>query len=435
MKILFVGHDLAYLLFYDAVQKNIPENNQNKFIHLYFRPSANLYAKFSLKKNVICIPSLSGEKSKSNIPKSIESEVVLDFYGKELSVLEKRSLLSKYHFYETELTRKIKEESFDLALIPGEYRLFEQAIIASLKKTQKKCKLLYFESGPPGFIYIDEKGVNANASFKKTKINNLVIQHTSNQKSPNAKTFEYKRSYPFIFYKFFLNIVDVIWLYFPLPNRNISDIFEYRAVLLARLSLFTRKLKNLFQFHLSHASKKKYPCIFAFLGQVENDVNHSLFGVNQSVILNNIDKVMQNSNALLLWRNHPLNDDYDLFIKVRDRFPTRVVLDNSKSLKKILNEISGIITVNSNGGLEGLMHGLPVLLLGKSYYQNIKGVVKTANNFIALATKKRNKILNDSIKNDAARFVRNSFFEVNYRGLDFKNAHLVSKLLICLNDS
>ena len=96
MIVFFVGHDLSYLLFYDAVQKNFLDKKENKFIHLYFRPSAYLYAKFILKKNVIFIPFLGGGNFKHKIQKSIQPKVNLNFYGKELSPHERNSLLSKF---------------------------------------------------------------------------------------------------------------------------------------------------------------------------------------------------------------------------------------------------------------------------------------------------------------------------------------------------
>jgi capsular polysaccharide export protein len=428
MKVLFVGHDLSYLLFYDAIQKNIPPKKTNKFIHLYFRPSAYLYAKFVLNRDAIHLPFFKTKNIEHISSKNNKSSINLDFYGKNIAIQDKQLLLSKFYFYKKELIQKINYESIDIALVPGEFRIFEQAVIDSIKKTKKRIKLLYFEAGPPGYVYIDEKGVNANASFKKSKVNNLVSGNRINKKNFHAGFTETEITYPFIFLKFILNIIDVIWLYIPIPNRNTSDFVEYKNAFLNRIHHIAEKIKKILQPRILFLENHKYPYTYAFLGQVENDVNHTHFGINQTIFLKYIDEVMENSNVLILWRNHPLNNNA-IFLKVFNKYRSRITLDNSKDLNETFSRVKGVITVNSNGGLEALLYGLPVLLLGNSYYENLKGVERNVRDFLSCLVGSEFNPSKEEIRQDAENFIRNSFFKINYRGLDFRNAYLISNLL------
>jgi capsular polysaccharide export protein len=429
MKVLFVGHDLSSLLFYDAIQKYMSPKNTKKFIHLYFRPSAYLYAKFILKRDVVHPPFFKAKNIEHVYTKNNKSRINLDFYGKNIAIQDKQLLLSKFYFYRKELIQKINYESIDIALVPGEFRIFEQAVIDSIKKTKKRIKLLYFEAGPPGYVYIDEKGVNANASFKKSKVNDLVSRNRINKKNFHADFTETKTAYPIIFLKFILNIIDVIWLYIPIPNRNTSDLIEYKNAFLNRINSFTEKIKKIFQPRILFLENHKYSYTFAFLGQVENDVNHTHFGVNQTIFLKYIDQIMANSDALILWRNHPLYNNNAIFLKVFNKYRGRIALDRSKDLKETFSRVKGVITVNSNGGLEALLYGLPVLLLGNSYYENLKGVERNVKDFLSCIVGSRYNASKEKIRQDAENFIRNSFFKINYRGLDFRNAYLISNLL------
>ncbi|WP_411564463.1 hypothetical protein [Pseudomonas shirazensis] len=51
----------------------------------------------------------------------------------------------------------------------------------------------------------------------------------------------------------------------------------------------------------------------------------------------------------------------------------------TQNIKKLMLKSKGLITVNSTAGLEALVLGKPVYLLGRVFYQNFPGVVKLAN--------------------------------------------------------
>ena len=171
--------------------------------------------------------------------------------------------------------------------------------------------------------------------------------------------------------------------------------------------------------------------LVVYIGQVRNDINHTHFGVTAAELGRRLTALLESDpTVFLVWRDHPLERSDALFLQLSVAFPDRVSRSGASSLRDDLQNAQGVVTVNSNGGLEALAAGLPVLLLGRAYFENLAGVWRDDAAFHHQRVAAARSGPDSAISADAARFLRDCFLPIDYRGEDFRNAHLAAQALL-----
>jgi capsule polysaccharide modification protein KpsS len=425
MKILFVGHDITYARFYEAIQLSMVEEFEVSATHVYFRPSAWLYAKYIKKFKVFTTAILKKTTYHPNKRFQETSNLDLLFYGGVINVAQKNKFENLFMEYCNFFNQLLKKDDYDIVILPGEFRLFEQAVIAEIKLCAKPIKMLFMEAGPQGYIYFDEVGVNANASFATSGFNKLNMTLKNSQANINLKPVMLEPLTKKL--RYLLLCADIFWIMFNKIIGDQIDLEEYWVALQNRTKKIfispEKKIKKIEGDKLLHS--------VLFLGQVSKDVNHTHFGVSGNELADRIIRILQDDKTIkIIWRDHPYERLDDLFLRVTENYPGRVYRSKSPSLNDDFNKCEGVITVNSNGGLEALKCGLPVLLLGSAYYATLSGVCKDSDSFKKYRNSIRVKGHDKFISNSANKFLKECFLPIDYRSENFDNAHLAAKLIV-----
>ena len=422
MNILFVGHDIAYVNFYIAIESALRQRIELSSLHLYSRPSAWLYSRLLLRLPSRS-PSLIRLFGRWLTYNNTHNEFIdLRFYQASSGANQRYQFERIYKGYFSFIQKTLSGNDFDLAVLPGEYRLFEQATIAVLESLKRTPQIIYFEAGPPGYVYLDKCGVNANASFANTGVSDLLVNITSQITTP---TIAHGTLYPLT--RKGLLFLDIMWLWLTKITSGLLDLEEFWVA-----------MKNRLRIHRFKRSKVKdqsdtllMGSYIIFIGQVRNDINNTHFGIAEIELEQRLIEILSSDLSIkMIWRDHPLEFSEKLFQKLSDAFPDRVFRLDKVPLKTLLASVQGVVTVNSNAGLEALASGLPVRLLGRSYFSKLQGVCVDNFSFEIFRKKIKESGPDQAIRRDAERFLKECFLPIDYRGGDFRNAHLAAEVII-----
>jgi capsule polysaccharide modification protein KpsS len=421
VKVLFVGHDIAYVNFYSAIEKALRKRTEFSSLHLYFRPSAWLYARLLLR-----VPANSPSLKRLLVrlivaPETNFDSIDLRFYPSTRDAIHRSKFEQLYFNYVRFIENALSNSKFDIAVLPGEYRLFEQATINVIKSLKQSPQIIYFESGPPGYVYFDKSGVNANASFAATGFSQLVANIGSSKVSDTNTRIRRPR----LMLKGLIAL-DTAWLWLAKITSGLLDLEEFWVAMHNRLRMY-RVLPSKVMAETDITLTGRY---VVFIGQVRSDINHTHFGINDSDLEQRlVELLLSDLSLMLIWRDHPLESSDEIFKRISTVFPSRILRMDKMTLKQVMGYAEGVVTVNSNGGLEALTVGLPVRLLGLSYFAKLKGVCFDNEQFGRFRKKIRNGGPDKDISDDAERFLRDCFVPIDYRNSDFRNAHLAAELI------
>jgi capsule polysaccharide modification protein KpsS len=422
MNVLFVGHDVAYVNFYLAIESALRQRTELSSLHLYSRPSAWLYSRLLLGLQSRS-PSLSRLLGRWLTYKSSNNELIdLRFYPSSSDVNQRVRFEQIYKGYFSFIKKTLSGSDFDLAILPGEYRLFEQATIAVLESLKRTPQIIYFEAGPPGYVYLDKCGVNANASFATTGVSDLIENIASQIIVPTITRVTIS---PLT--RKCLLVFDMAWLWLTKITSGLLDLEEFWVAMKNRLRihrLMPKKVKDESDNLLISSS-------IIFIGQVRNDINNTHFGITDVELEQHLIELLSSDLSIrMIWRDHPLEFSDKLFQRLSDVFPGRVFRLDKVQLQRLLASVEGVVTVNSNAGLEALASGLPVRLLGRSYFAILQGVCVDNFSFEIFRKKIKECGPDQAIRRDAERFLRECFLPIDYRGGDFSNAHLAAEVIL-----
>jgi capsule polysaccharide modification protein KpsS len=123
-------------------------------------------------------------------------------------------------------------------------------------------------------------------------------------------------------------------------------------------------------------------------------------------------------------RPHPLQGLDKEIKELHTQFPLQFQYAHGDcGLEENLIQSKGVVTVNSNGGLEALLYGKPVFILGRSYYEGCYGVVKTVEELLMFGNSK------EMVVKSASKFIDDCFIPVDYRSGDMNGAQIIGKML------
>ena len=411
-KILFSAHTIRDVKLYLSLIKF------STFDHtlLTFRLSSYLFARINgiKAKTMFHIPLIASIIPTFRNIKNTNFDIDTNFYS---SLKIKKNYFKKsFYLYNSYIDKNIEHTSLDIVFLTGESRINEQALLGMIPKS----KILFWEAGPKGKIYFSKFGVNANAGFSRNelslsyKFNSLCIASDQKLKTNDSMNFYFKAIeliYIFLIRSVFMNkeMNEV------LPNQ-VGD--YYRLVHKSLIPKF-----NLFDSKKEISSIECQEEYILFIDQVEFDVNNTHFGSN---IENTIEKVnnlisilkIKNPNIKLIRRAHPRQLKTKISENLSKKFNTLFINSSKGSLDEAINGASFIVTVNSTGGLDSLLLGRPVYLLGKSYYQDLYGVIDEKD----LKPYLEGKIVfeRELVIKEAHSFISKNFVPIDFRGGNFK---------------
>jgi capsule polysaccharide modification protein KpsS len=245
--------------------------------------------------------------------------------------------------------------------------------------------------------------VNSNANFfdNKNSLSNKFNQlcSTSHEKVITNDTFV-------IFFK----ILELMYIFFiNLIFRN----HEMNEILPKLSSFFTKN---------SIPKNKRPEQYILFIDQVELDVNNTHFGSSAEDICKKINNIIKLTKKLkpdlkIVRRAHPRQPISNIANNLSREFKS-IYFDTSEgSLEEAIQESFLVLTVNSTGGLDSLLCGKPVYLFGKSYYQDLFGVIDESN--LESYLKEELLLERELISHEANLFIENNFISIDYRGGNF----------------
>lgn len=372
------------------------------------RLSSWLYAKFSLVSCVaFFMPFWKYRKKKSwnNRNMDLISDYDLRFYN--------NTCISSVDLWamETYLAEKLKGTPLKLLLLPGEFRLREQAMIRQLGNTNKT---VFWEAGPPGSIYFSPYGTNANAKLELTYKGRGVPQMLEEKNTQCIAAINHKiRPWD----KLFLG-VDYIYLLI----LKLLSYLEFDELLPAKQKL--KMPRNVHQhFNRSECEGKS---LVIFYGQVEEDVNQSHFGITEIQLKGFLDETgLAGDKYQVLLKTHPRQQ-----VNKTNTFLSETIQSlcfYSDQVSRTFEYFDKVyhVTINSNVALELLLQGNNVTILGRSIYSNLAGVSQSLN---------YKETCPEVIKNGAESFVKAMFLSIDYRNRKFLKLQRFSKFLEALTE-
>lgn len=103
---------------------------------------------------------------------------------------------------------------------------------------------------------------------------------------------------------------------------------------------------------------------------------------NQVEILESILKAIA-VNDFLIVKEHP-NQPFELlktkYYKLKLKYPNLIFVSSTFENRELFEHIKAVFTIGSSFGIEALIHGVPVVNLGRIYYDQFPGVINIESN-------------------------------------------------------
>lgn len=291
-------------------------------LFLLFLKNPTVFLKFSGKKPVF-------EYYKNNYLKTIIRLPTL-FSISPLRWAYKLSFDIKTKLIYCFLERVFKTRSFDAVLIWGGAYL-PQTILKELCEIYKKQTLFFEVSSLPGKIQVDPQGVNFNSSLSRSPnfYKNLDFTHT--ETLPTEIGF---RSSKLTHSKALAELPEN-YIFVPFQVPSDSQILDHSSW-----------IKNMVHFY---------------------------------EVLDEVSKLRPSVTFVI--KEHP---SFKLSIQGRVSKNENIKFANSYETKKLIEDSSGVITINSSVGLEALILSKKVIVLGQVNY-DLEGLVLRASNINELS--------------------------------------------------
>lgn len=328
------------------------------------------------------------------------------------------------------------ENKIDVIISSGDSRMPIECCIAVAKK--RGIKIYFFEQGPFGTTIFDNSGVNANASFSGLckfdydlkipdpfdLINNIKEKSEGDYWSNRKATI----------YEKFFDYWSILLLY-P-PKYTLVDIIPVELSTGEPIkSVFLQKIDKLFKKAKVNNNCENADKYIALILQVPSDAQMILHSPLYKDSLSIVKDVVENAplGYVIALREHPLyknrygSDLYD-YVKSSEN----CYIDNKSSLSCFLERASVVVVNNSTVGLDALLIGKTVVVLGDSYYSNEEVVYKLDNSSNIgdiLSFSINNQICKTKIKNYIYWLVSCNLIPGHYRDSNLYNASYVIEKL------
>lgn len=292
-----------------------------------------------------------------------------------------------------------------IVFLTGTSRLSEQAIRSHFSLS----KIVYWEAGIHGTIYMSEKGVNADADFRDLP---------DGEHSYFAKLFSQT-----------CQVVEQDKITTTGAIAFIFKVFDGLYLVFLRYLLGNKEVDELLDINWNGSSDKKQVLglefssnYTLFVDQVEQDTNFTHFGNNPTETVDYLIFLMEqsglNETGFLVRRAHPRQLVTKVSEILKSYSGANYIDDSGSDLTQSLVNANLIITVNSTVGVEALLLGKPVVLLGDSYFDKLYGVLSQEEG-IRFASGQLD-LDSDRIKLAISQFLDNCFIPIDYRRSEFR---------------
>tara|TARA_Y100001935_G_scaffold252571_1_gene256786 strand:+ start:2286 stop:3530 length:1245 start_codon:yes stop_codon:yes gene_type:complete len=395
-KVLFTAHTIKDVkLYLSLFERSITDHNL-----LTFRLSSFLFARINgiKAKTMFHIPLLTSIIPTLSYIKQSNCNIDTRFYSS--FKIKKNYFKKSFFLYKKYIDKHIQHLAFDIVFLTGESRINEQALLESMPRS----KILFWEAGPKGQIYFSKFGVNANARFSNDesglshKFNCLCAPTEEKLKTNNSMNLYFKA----------IELIYILFMRSILMNKEMNEV-------LPKFNLFLPK-KEIFP--------TNYPEEYIlFIDQVELDVNSTHFSISIEEIVKKINNLIsilkiKKPNIKLIRRAHPRQLHTEISENLSKKFNTLFINSSKGTLDEAINGASFVLTVNSTGGLDSLLLGKPVHILGKSYYQDLYGVIDEKDLKPYLEGKLN--LERELVIKEAQSFISKNFVPIDFRGGNFK---------------
>jgi capsular polysaccharide export protein len=432
LKILAIGYYDDFARFFLAIKKELIKKDANiefKYLSLYL--SGYLYwllrsRNVSFFSFTVWINAFKNRKKYLNIIdtektyKNIDLENVIKYH---FLLNEKNGINLKLQAlsYIDTIEKLLEKLSPDVIILSGDSRMSIE--ILNILAKERNIKTYYFEQGPFGTTIFDDKGVNANTSFRKLKISNSLnsneeLEARINAFFSRARSKKYKRSPIYrgsdYLFQFIFSMVGLLPIDIKM-EKEIKIISEE----------YTNLSKNIY---------KKDKKIFLLILQVPYDVNmvyHSPFYSNHFEILKDVYNNLP-ENSQLLVREHPLfkgKYEKELFEFMHKN---NISLDTN-DLYDSIDKADVIVVNNSTVGIEAISRLKSVVVLGNSYYDNdeICLKLKVKDNLSNVLKEALSKEINKAkVLNFFNVFLYQYLIDGHYRDEQLKCTKIISQRII-----
>jgi len=347
-KILTVSFYSDFARFFNEISKKL-DGFQHVSVSLY--PSAYFYNKIK-GVNTYFAPLYV---RRGSIKCEINTEMRFDKYHQvsEGEGFDEELFSDIQEKYLAAFERLLSNERPDLVVLAGDSRLPIEVLkyLCELKK----IKHLFFEQGPCGTTILDSVGVNANCSFRNAS-------NFSDNGGPFERAINMKRKKWSGYKKY--RLIDYLCDFL-----GLGKIFPELYVPKLTFNKHSVKLNSLWG-SVNAGQSRKY---FLLVLQVPEDVNmiyHSPYFESHIEILKSVYSSLPRGLNLVV-REHPLYKGryerllYD-FIDGKDD----IYLDDSASLVDLLDKAALVFVNNSTVGIEAIIRGKQVVVVGNAYYDH-----------------------------------------------------------------
>ncbi|MEN8636600.1 hypothetical protein ABFV74_12915 [Pseudoalteromonas distincta] len=357
-KILITVYYYDFARYFDVIAQQLKSRINCDISFVCYYPSSYYYLKKYSNWDTDALYEKAQGKSKTTVDKSFHYEYTLKCRS-ELSGLKKKisneaNCINEY--WESKLT------GYDLIISSGDSRP-QTTIMLELAK-EKNISVLYFEQGPFRTTILDESGVNSNITFRPdfSQETNLNMLEILNKKPLKNKFFsKITKQDKLNCYKDLLFSItpNLLMSYYPIYTQTGDSLFGR-----VKKKLLSKKSNN---------KSYKLPSNYSLLAlQVPSDaqmiLNSKLYKDIFDLVFDVIKSMPKNLDLVI--REHPLYiGRYDSRIYELINQSKNVTIDNATDLNKQIDNAKSIIVNNSTTGMDSLIRGKSVVVLGDAYYK------------------------------------------------------------------
>lgn len=402
-KIITISYTADFARFFEKILSNV--SPEVEFFNFSIHLSSYLYSKVhGIQSCYLPLSVRSYEKNDIEISEDSLKKIVSYHTASGCDPKIINEIALKYLNFYTEFFKRTK---VDFVILSGDTRLQVKTLEYVAKK--HNIGVLYFEQGPLNTTILDEKGVNANCSFRQ---DGKTISDDKELKK--AKLIKPKKWNGYKKYRF---------LDFVFENLFFEKFKELNVI----------KINHLNQRNKNNKTSNVQDCYCLLVLQVPEDVNmlcHSPFFSNHLDIVKSVYEALPNDISLVI-REHPLyagRYEDELYVYANKN---QISFDKSVSLNESISKSSFVVVNNSTVGVESIVLGKPIVVLGNSYYDDPKFVFKfNGNNLIelmSLANSMPNIPLNTSYRINY--LFKECFISGHFRDADVKRFNGISSVL------
>ena len=297
----------------------------------------------------------------------------------------------RQEYWEPFIQGYLVSNSIKAVFLFGECRPIHQVLRSLCKIYQIDLWVLEEGYYRPGYYTLERNGVNAHSALAQLEID-AILTATPSTQAPSTSPRIYAS------YRHMVIWAIIYWACNLARSYSYPNYDHHRELNISQGVSWTLSLIRYWQYRITERRLKKRLKTKTYLGsqhqeyflfplQVHDDsqmTHHSDYDSVESVIEEVVNSFYQHLEQLkaagkpaqqvLIIKHHPMNRghrNYSHFIQSLTKalgIKKQVVYVHDIKLPLLLPQIKGCVTVNSTLGLQALFHGVPVINLGRSFY-------------------------------------------------------------------